>query len=140
MRFSQFSLLSVLILSVNVAKAEDIYVEPGTGTLSAAINNAQSGDTLILTTGSYVSANDQVIFSKPLTIRAESAETDAVVRASILTHSSLTEPLDYIRLQGISIAPPHWCFGTYGTKIQVTKLELLQVKASCNQGEIVNVF
>lgn len=132
MDFRQIALLSVLTVSTHFSMAADIYVEPGTETLTTAINNAQPGDTLILTTGSYVSLNDQVIFSKPLTVRAESAETDAVVRASILTHSSLTEPLEYLRFQGISIAPPHWCFGTYGTKIKVTKLELLEVKASCN--------
>lgn len=131
MDFRQIALLSVLTVSTHFSMAADIYVEPGTGTLTTAINNAQSGDTLILTTGSYISANDQVIFSKPLTVRAESAETDAVVRASILTHSSLTEPLEYLRFQGIRITPPHWCFGAYGTKISVAKLELLEVKASC---------
>lgn len=117
-------------LSANCYSA-DILIVPGEGTIQAAINAASSGDTLVLPSGSYSGQDNAIVFDKPLTLRAESAESVVSINASILTHPQLVEPLDRLRFQGLRINGPHWCFGGYSKSIKVNNLELLEVIAEC---------
>lgn len=123
-------------LSANCYSA-DILIEPGEGTIQAAINAASSGDTLVLPSGSYStysSQSNQIVFDKALTVRAESGESVVHINASILTDPNLSEPLDYLRFQGVNLTPGGRCFGGYRAEISVNNLELLEVTSSCLNG------
>lgn len=58
------------------AKAAEIMVPPGTGTLTDAVASAVNGDTLILQDGGY---SGNVVVNKSLTIRPQYRSTQAVV-------------------------------------------------------------
>ncbi|HDY93955.1 MAG TPA: hypothetical protein ENH67_13755 [Pseudoalteromonas sp.] len=121
--------LSVVLTSFSVSSlSADIPVGPGTGSLQSAINSAETGDTLILSSGNYAAANDEVIFDKALTVRAESAESVVSINASILTHPQLSSPLEFLRFQGLKINGPHWCFKS----MNVDNLEFLEISAWCS--------
>ncbi|WP_462169273.1 hypothetical protein [Pseudoalteromonas lipolytica] len=122
---------SVIGLSSLTTVAADIDVVAGAGTLQIAVNAAQSGDTLVLQSGVYTVTDNQLILDKPLTIRAASAQSTVTINASILTHPQLSAPLEFIRLQGVTLNAPHWCFGAYSTTIQTDVLEMLEVTANC---------
>jgi len=68
-------LLIISILAVlNPVSAATINVNPGTGTLQAAVASASSGDTLFLNPGIYI-VTSQIVLNKNLTIVGASKET-----------------------------------------------------------------
>ncbi|KHT50216.1 hypothetical protein RJ41_13880 [Alteromonas marina] len=75
-------ILSCLLAAMPIAvSAKVINVNPGTNTLQTAINAAEAGDTLILSSGVYdVSLpsirpdDDYFVINKPITLRAKSAD------------------------------------------------------------------
>ena len=71
-----FLLLPALALSL-IANAATTNVDPGTGTLSAAIGAASDGDILVLADGTYTETA-HVAISKQLTIRAAENATPVV--------------------------------------------------------------
>jgi hypothetical protein len=132
MKLYTLSLFTAIASFSTYCLSADIYVEPGNGTIQTAINTASSGDTLVLPSGNYSGQDDTIVFDKPLTLRAESAESVVSINASILTHPQLVEPLERLRFQGLRINGPHWCFGGYLKNIKVNNLELLEVTAECH--------
>ena len=74
-----FIMILLVLFFIETGNAETIEVQPGTDTLSSAIDSAQSGDTLILLDGDY---DGNTTVNKSLTIRARSKNVEANINNS----------------------------------------------------------
>jgi nitrous oxidase accessory protein len=87
--------LMVLLLSTPL-RAEELHVEPGTGTLAAAIAGADPGDVLILTGGAYLGP---VTIDRTLTLAGDgSATIDGQGQGTVITITA-----DDVALTGLHV-------------------------------------
>ena len=103
--------LAIVLPSDNV-QGQDISVQPpttsGDDTLQSAIDGANPGDTLILTSGTYkpdTGANGVYTINKNITIRAAEGDTVTIdgVFAIYSTNSTSVSAVDGVKLQGLNI-------------------------------------
>lgn len=134
--FKQILMLSLGTFSMYGVAAE-IQVAAGVGTLQTAINGAQADDVLVLESGNYTATNDQFTLDKPLTIRAASSASLVNINASFVSHPHLSEPLSFMRFQGVNINGPHWCLGSSGIAFKVDNLSFLETSMSCSNSAFV---
>ncbi|MCI5151270.1 MAG: hypothetical protein D3916_18115 [Candidatus Electrothrix sp. MAN1_4] len=87
-------ILSFVLCGHGYALAAETIVEPGDGTLLAAVTAATSGDTLILRDGSYYGGS--LTIDKSLTIRAISSEAEPVVSSLTISGAGVN-----VTLQGL---------------------------------------
>ncbi|MCP3870741.1 MAG: hypothetical protein GY703_22140, partial [Gammaproteobacteria bacterium] len=74
-------LMGMVILSLSsMVNAAEVTVLPGSGTLTAAIDLAASGDVLVLQEGGYM--EDSIILDKSLTIRSTNSGNDTAISAT----------------------------------------------------------
>lgn len=115
-------LLIISILAVlNPVSAATINVNPGTGTLQAAVASASSGDTLFLNPGIYI-VTSQIVLNKNLTIVGASKETVIIKPSFNTTNGGDGRALflvkgDYVTFNNITFEGDHpnrkVCIGLY---------------------------
>lgn len=102
------------VLTVSLAHAADVTVEPGTGTLARAVETASPGDHLILQAGSYTGT---ITITRPLTISG-----NGTVRVTGTGESSVfTVDAPDVTIEGLEITGSGTSHQTIDSGVQMTK-------------------
>ena len=91
----------ILIIGSGIVTAAEISVQPG-GSIQTAINNASSGDVILLKPGTYT---ENIIIDKDnLAIRSESGDPEnTIIKASSSGAHVLSVQADSVRISGLKI-------------------------------------
>ncbi|CAD6494273.1 MAG: Periplasmic copper-binding protein (NosD) [Candidatus Argoarchaeum ethanivorans] len=95
-------LLAVLaVISIGCASADTIYVPEGWNqTIQQAVNNASSGDIIIVRDGTY---DENVDVDKRLTIKSENGSANCIVNASDPSDNIFEVTADYVNVTGFTV-------------------------------------
>ena len=93
-----------IIFFMPIVSAADIYVPDAYPTIQAAVDNATTGDTIIVRDGTYV---ETVNVSKPLTLKSENGSANCIVDAGG-NESAITLSADGITLDGFTVINTSW--------------------------------
>jgi parallel beta-helix repeat protein len=110
-------LLAMLtFLSVGCASAATHYVNPG-DSIQAAVNVANSGDTIIVRDGTYT---ENINVNKLLTIRSENGYENCIIQAQNSNVHALSIIADYVTINGFTVTGVTGSYkaGIYGQSIE----------------------
>jgi parallel beta-helix repeat protein len=95
--------LLVFCAFVGTVSATDVYVPDNYEKIQWAVDNASTGDTIIVRDGTY---NENVDVSKSLTIRSENGAAHCIIDAdggSAFSANGFTTPINYVSISGFTV-------------------------------------
>jgi parallel beta-helix repeat protein len=96
-----FILLTILgLVSVGIASAKTIYVPDDHANIQWAVDNASTGETIIVRGGIYI---ENIVITKSLTIKSENGSENCVVKAENSDDHVCEVTTDYVNIRGFTV-------------------------------------
>jgi len=96
-----FILLTILgLVSVGIASAKTIYVPDDHANIQWAVDNASTGETIIVRNGIYI---ENIDITKSLTIKSENGSENCIIKAENSDDHVFEVTTDYVNISGFTV-------------------------------------